>query len=219
MKRLFSSGALCAASLVVLAMAGTGVAQTQKKAVAIPDCAPVEGQLLKCPKLGFSYKVPFGWVNRTDEMQPEAEGQSTSSPVDGQAGKTLLAVFERPPGVGGEGVNPAVIIAAEGTANYPQLKNVAEYFGPLSQVAEEHGLKLDGDPYSFAVGARQLVRGDFVSNSGESTVRQTSLVFIEKSLIVSFTFVSRDEDEMDELIENLSFGAPAKATTTHEGKR
>jgi hypothetical protein len=36
---------------------------------------------------------------------------------------------------------------------------------------------------------------------------QSSLVMIEKGYIVSFTFVGGSEDEVNELIGNLSFGA------------
>jgi hypothetical protein len=34
---------------------------------------------------------------------------------------------------------------------------------------------------------------------------QSSLVFLEKRHIVSFTFIGGSEDEMDELIEKLEF--------------
>ena len=40
-------------------------------------------------------------------------------------------------------------------------------------------------------------------------MRQTSLVRVEKGYAMSFTFVAGSEDEVNELIENLTF-APGK---------
>jgi len=76
-------------------------------------------------------------------------------------------------------------------------------------VAELSGLKAVGDPYIFSVGSKQLVVGDFSKERGMLTIRQSSLVMIENSNIVSFTFVGGSEDEVEELIENLEFGAGA----------
>ena len=38
-------------------------------------------------------------------------------------------------------------------------------------------------------------------------MRQTSLVMLEKGYAVSFTFIGGSEDEVNELIEKLSFAA------------
>ena len=38
-------------------------------------------------------------------------------------------------------------------------------------------------------------------------MRQTSLVILEKGYAVSFTFIGGSEDEVNELIEKLSFAA------------
>jgi len=42
-------------------------------------------------------------------------------------------------------------------------------------------------------------------------MRQTSLVILEKGYEVSFTFIGGSEDEVNELIEKLSFGAKKAA--------
>ncbi len=177
----------------------------------LPACEPLSGQLLRCPKLRFSYKVPFGWVDRTDDMQESASAAVANSEKDrNQAktegtGKTLLAAFERPPGTSGSDVNSAVIIAAEARSAYPQVKTPADYFGPLSEIAEQRGFKMDGDPYSFSAGARQVVRGDFTGGDEKNRIRQTSLVVLDRTCILSFTFLGGSEDEIDGLIENLTF--------------
>ena len=54
-----------------------------------------------------------------------------------------------------------------------------------------------------------LVRADFVKQIGKLTMRQSSLILLRKGFVVSFTFIAGTEDELDELIERLSFG-PAK---------
>ena len=190
-------------------------------------CPPLANQQLKCPTLGFTYKVPFGWVDRTDEMQP-GEAATPSAGKDSSAeasatkaatgtSETLLAVFERPPEASGEGIDSAVIIAAESLTNYPTIKSPADYFGPLSDIAEKRGLKMDGDPYEFAVGSKRLVRGDFAAGDGKTAAHQTSLVMIEKGHIVSFTFVSDSEDEIEDLISGLGVTAHSRpGTKTHK---
>lgn len=159
-------------------------------------------------------------MDRTEDMQPanEAAAPGTGKDSSAEASKalsgnseTLLAVFERPPEASGEGIDSAVIIAAESLANYPTIKAPADYFGPLSDIAEKRGLKMDGDPYEFAVGSKRLVRGDFVAADGKTAAHQTSLVMIEKAHIVSFTFVSDSEDEIDDLISGLTFTAHSRS--------
>lgn len=193
-----------------------GVACVAQKSVSkpsLPDCGPLAGQILRCPKLGFTYKVPFGWVDRTEEMQEPASAAASKSPQDtdeakgDETGRTLLAVFERPPGTSGESVNSAVIIAVEEGSAYPQVKTAADYFGPLADIAEHRGFKMDGDPYSFRIGSRQVVRGDFAGGDEKTPIRQTSLVLLDKGYVLSFTFLAGSDDEIDSLIENLTFNS------------
>jgi hypothetical protein len=204
----------------------TALAQTPslKPGASLASCGPLKGQTLRCPSFGFTYKVPFGWVDRTEDMQDTAlpDPQAGSTPEQKQppavapdsGTKTLLAVFERPPGAPGEAVNSAVIIAAEPVSAYPKLKSAADYFGPLDEIAEQRGLKMDGAPYLFAVGVKQLARGDFGS-SGQPPIRQTSLVTIEKGYVLSFTFLSGSDDEINDLIYALSFRARPTHSSHH----
>ena len=192
------------------------------------ECGALAGQELRCPQLGFTYRVPFGWVDRTEEMQPtsaethsdvpradesQQKREQTTSPAGG--GKTLLAVFQRPPEASSATINSAVIIAAEPASEYPKVKTAADYFGPLAEIAEQRGLKMDGDPYSFSIGIKQLVRGDFTAGSDKKVVHQTSLVTIEKGYILSFTFVSSSDEEIDDLISALGFGARPVTHSSH----
>jgi hypothetical protein len=178
-------------------------------------CGPVVNGVLKCPRFGFTYKTIFGWVDRTDDMQEdaEAEAQQSGAQANVDAGKshgdkpeTLLAVFERPPGAPGDGINSAVVIVAESLADYHGIKTAADYFGPITELAEQRGFKVENEPEVFSVGTKQLVRGDFSKPRGTLTMWQSSLVMIEKGYIVSFTFVGGSEDEVENLIGNLSFG-------------
>ncbi len=188
-----------------------------KSSTAAQACGPLAEGVLKCPRFGFTYKTTVGWVDRTDEMQPDADA---GTPESGDAGnpkggkpETLLAVFERPPAAPGDTINSAVVIVAESLADYHGIKTAADYFGPITELAEQRGFKVENEPDVFSVGTKQLVRGDFSKPRGSLTMWQTSLVMIEKGYIVSFTFVGGSEDEVDELIENLSFGA--RPATTH----
>ncbi len=169
--------------------------------------------MLACGVLGFTYRVPFGWVDRTPDMQNIAQGGPATVQKGGSAqaqtspssGRTLLAVFERPPGTPGAAVNPAVVIAAEDRASYPQVKAAADYLAALAEIAERRGFKMSADPYSFSVGAKQVARADFAGSSRKTAVRQTSLVVLAKGYILSFTFLSASDDEVDSLIANLVF--------------
>jgi hypothetical protein len=154
------------------------------------------------PFFGFSYRAPYGWVDRTQDMQEGSEpGKSM----------VLLAMFERPPQAAGDTVNSAVIIAAETVASYPGLKTAADYFEPLSELTTSKGFKAVNEPYEYSVGAKRLVRGDFSKEVGKLTMRQTSLVALQKSYVLSFSFVAGSSEEVDQLIEKLVFAAPRAA--------
>jgi hypothetical protein len=160
------------------------------------------GELYSNAALGFTYKIAFGWVDRTRDMQSEGEpGRS----------QLLLSVFERPPGAPGKAVDSAVIIAAESVSAYPGLKNAADYFSPLTEVTTAKGFQIVNQPYEFPVNGRAIVRGDFIKQLGNGvTMQQSSLVLVAKDYVISFTFIAPSDEEMDELIEKLSFAGKAR---------
>ena len=186
-------------------------------ATSVPSCGPLVQQVLSCPALGFTYNVPFGWVDRTDDFEQTIESdparkaasvkpESTRSRAQ-TTSKTLLAAFERPPGTGGDTINPSVIIAVEDRSLYAGINTAEDYFGPLSEVAEHRGLSMDGDPYLFAVGSKRVARADFRARGQKSSAQQTSLVVLGKSYILSFTFLAGSSDEINNLAANLTFTA------------
>jgi len=205
-------------AVAVLVLVGASAGQSTRDKTSLPECAPLSGQGLRCPKLGFTYKVPFGWVDRTEEMQESASAATPKSEKNGEqvsdepTGKTLLAAFERPPGTSGSDINSAAIIAVEDRAAYPQVKAATDYFGPLAEIAEHRGFKMDGDPYAFSIGARKVVRGDFNGGDEKHPIRQTSLVLLEKGYILSVTFLAGSNDEIDSLVENLTFTSTQRRT-------
>ncbi len=150
---------------------------------------------------GFSFRGPFGWVDRTKEMQPDAS--------DAAQGTVLLATFERPPQATGDTINSAVVIATEKASTYKDLKTAADYFGPLTEVTTAKGFKVANEPYDFAVGTKRLVRADFSKERGTLTMVQSTLVMLWKGELVSFTFIAGSQEEVDGLIEGLKF-VPAK---------
>jgi len=168
-------------------------------------CGPISDLIFKCARFGFAYKVPFGWVDRTGDMDDSAENGKPETKEKGTS-ETLLAIFERPPDAPGETINSAVVIAAESRANYQGIKTATDYFGPITELAEQRGFKVVNEPYESVLGTKQLVRGDFSKERGKLTMWQSSLVMVEKGYIVSFTFVGGSEDELESLIGNLSFG-------------
>src|SRR5205823_2703111 len=174
---------LVASSLVVSAQGVPPSAQassrahkkTSPTAPALPTGAIADG-VYHNPFFGFSYKFPYGWVDRTDTMKQGDEAEKSM---------VLLAVFERPPEVTAEGVNSGVVIAAETASSYPGLKTAADYFGPVREVAEAKGFKAANDPYEFSAGGKQVVREDFTNDKGY----QASLAWLSKGYVVSVTLI------------------------------
>src|SRR5581483_11713887 len=110
--------------------------------------------------LGLIGKVPAGWVLRTEEMNAREEsgdesgiaarGTNSGDCPDG-CSEVLLAAFSRPPEARGEDINSSILIAAESVAAYPGLKEAAQYFGPLAEVAKAQGFVVDEEPYEYAL--------------------------------------------------------------------
>lgn len=173
----------------------------KQSAPAALDPGAITDGIYRNASFGFTYKLPFGWVDRTNEMQDD----SPDSAKDPAKSVVLLAVFEQPPEAPRDAINPGVVIAAESVSSYPGLKTAADYFEPLTQLTTDKGFKVVNEPYEFPVGSKTLVRGDFSKEMGKLTIYQTSLVFLGKSYVVSFTLIGESEDEVNGLIENLSF--------------
>ena len=165
-----------------------------------PDSGVLTNNVYRNAAFGFTYKLPFGWVDRTREMS-----EDSSDSNDPKKSTLLLAAFEHPPEATGETVNSAVVVAAEAASSYPGLHDAEQYFGPLTELVKSKGLKVVNEPYDYRAGATQLVRGDFSKPLGNVTMHQSTLVMLEKGYIVSFTFIGGSEDEVDGLVENLSF--------------
>jgi len=166
--------------------------------------------------LGLLCKVPAGWVLRTEEMNAREEpephtSEEKSSPQGaqgstGEGGRVLLAAFSRPPEARGEDVNASIVIAAEKMEAYPGLKEAVQYFGPLTEVAKAQGFAVDEEPYEFSMGTKKVVRGDFHKNVGTRVMRQSTLAFLAQGYAVSITVIGGTEDEVESLVDGLSFG-------------
>lgn len=230
----FALIALLLISALTLAQTGTpspskskathpGAAQS---AAQNPDPGGITDGVYRNLSFAFGYKIPFGWVERThemqgDEMQGEEMQGDDSQGSESQKGistasksHVLLALFERPPDAPGNTINSAVIIAAEKISDYPGLKTAADYFGPLAQLVAAKGFQGVSGPDEFAVGTKKLMRGDFAKDmpspskdQDRLTMQQSTLVELDHGYIVSFTFIAGDEDDVEDLIGNLSFAA------------
>jgi hypothetical protein len=201
---------------LVLCLTLTGQAQRKTAPAATPTAKSAahneDPQLYRNPTFAFRFQIPYGWVDRTKEMQ-----------AGNEAGKAevLLAVFERPPQATGDTINSAVVIASESAASYPGLKKAEDYLGPLTELATSKGFKAEGEPYALEVESRQLLRADFTkplsgktssveTSNDKLTMRQCTLVLFAKGQVVSFTFIAGSEEELDDLMDGLHFG-PAKS--------
>jgi hypothetical protein len=186
------------------------------------DSGAVSNGVYRNPAFGFTCKIPPAWVLRTEEMNAQddtAPATEDRAALDRTAegacphtcSKVLLAAFSRPPEVRGEEVNAAIVIAAESVAEHPGLKDAAQYFGPVSGAAVAQGFAVVEEPYEFVVGTRTVVRGDFQKDVGSRVMRQSTLVVLARGYAVSFTFIGGTADEVEELVQGLSFVAGGKA--------
>ena len=173
-----------------------------------PDLGSLSDGIYRNPYFGFQMKLPYGWVDRSDEMRKDD---------DPPRSMLLLGAFERPPEATGDTVNSAVVITVEKTSQFSGLKTAADYFGPITELATARDFKAVNPPYDFAVGSKPLVRGDFSKQRGSLTMVQSSVVMLDKGYAVSFTFIAGSQEEADGLIGGLQFGVPAKkpATSSH----
>jgi len=195
----------CLLSLMLLptlveAQAAKGDSSQTKEATV--EHGEITNGIYKNPTFGFSYRVPYGWVDRTDEIW-EASTDPAKSIV-------LLAVFERPPLATGSSVNSSVVIAAESVASYPGLKSAAQYFGPLSEVTQAKGLQPVNEPYEFPVDGKPVVRRDFSKKISQVAMYQSTLAMLLKGYVLSFTFIGSGDEEVQRLIEWLRIGNPAR---------
>jgi hypothetical protein len=117
----------------------------------------------------------------------------------------LLAAFSRPPDAKGEEVNASIVIAMEKVATYPGLKDAAQYFGPLTEVAKAQGFIVDEEPYEMEMGTKVVVRGDFHKDVGTRVMRQSTLVFLAQGYAVSITVIGGSDDEVEELVDGVGF--------------
>jgi hypothetical protein len=178
------------------------------------DAGTVTNGVYRNKSLGLTCKIPAAWVLRTEEMnarEAAEDGSDGASPAKTDSGgRVLVAAFSRPPEARAEDINSSIVIAAESVATYPGLKDAAQYFGPLSEVAKAQGFTVVEEPYEFEVGTKTLPREDFQKDVGSRVMRQSTLVMLARGWVVSITFIGGTENEVEELIGGLSFVAAAK---------
>jgi hypothetical protein len=198
---------ICLTLVLQLACAGASQAQRKPKKQTSPvDSGKILDGVYQNRNFAFTYKIPFGWVDRTDDMRPGAAGGSSPPEGNEKTGEVLLAIFERPPLAAGDTVNSAVVITAESAASYPGLKTAADYFEPLTELTKSKGFTVVNEPYEVSVGMKRLVRGDFSKQLNQNlTMRQSSLVLLSQGYLVQFTFIGSSQDETDQLISRLTF--------------
>ena len=194
------------------------------------ETGSVSNGLYRNKSLGFTCKIPDGWVLRTEEMNAgedernksgeedrEARGRTAEGGCPHNCSKVLLAAFSRPPEAKGEEVNSSILIAAESADAYPGLKDALQYFEPLTEVAKAQGFLVDEAPYEFAVGSKTLVRSDFHKDVGTRVMRQSTLAMLSLGYAVSFTVIGGSEDEVEELIDRLEFQPAPRSHPAQRG--
>jgi hypothetical protein len=178
---------------------------------ASPDPGSVTNNLYRNKTFGFTCRIPDGWVLRTDEMNAHNDDDNADQNAASSNGaKVLLAAFSRPPAAKGEEINSSILIAAESAAAYPGLKEAAQYFYPLTEVAKAQGFAPDEDPYDVAIGTKTLTRGDFHKDVGTRVMRQSTLALLSHGYAISITVIAGTDDDVEDLIDGLTFTSAPK---------
>jgi hypothetical protein len=192
-------------------------AKHAKKSATSPDLDPgtITDGVYRNKTLGFSCKIPAGWVLRTDDLNQRdekateekagEEKASQANPASSAGAKVLLAAFSRPPEARAEDVNASILIAAESVDAYPGLQDAEQYFGPLTEVAKAQGFTVDEEPYESAIGTKKLMRGDFHKDVGSRVMHQSTLALLAHGYAISITLIGGTDDEVEELIDGLTF--------------
>lgn len=194
----------CLLSIVCVLISGSLAQESKNSASAKTnstttlDQGEIENGSYHNASFGFSYKLPYGWVDRTAEMREASTDPSKSS--------VFLATFERPPEATGSTVNSSIVFAAESASSYPGLKSAAQYFGPLTELTTARGFDAVNEPYEFPVDGKPIVRRDFIKQRGSVGMHQSTLALLSKGYVVSFTFIGGSDEEVQQLIEWLKFG-------------
>jgi hypothetical protein len=182
--------------------------------IAALDPGSIANNIYRNKTLALTVKIPEAWVLRTDDLNAQNENKSdekqdaaTPQSASSAGARVLLAAFSRPPEARGEEINSSILIAAESQSNYPGLKDAAQYFYPLEEVAKAQGFLLDEDPYAIAIGPQTLVRADFHKDVGTRVMRQSTLAMLSQGYAISITVIAGTEDELEDLIDALSFTA------------
>jgi hypothetical protein len=175
------------------------------------DPGTITNNIYRNKTLALTVKIPDAWVLRTDDLNDEQKEtpvkDTTAQPASSAGARVLLAAFSRPPEARGEEINSSILIAAESQSNYPGLKDAAQYFYPLEEVAKEQGFLLDEDPYAITIGPQTLVRADFHKDVGTRVMRQSTLALLTHGYAISITVIAGTEDELEDLIDALTFTA------------
>lgn len=187
------------------------------------DTGSIANGVYRNKSLGFTCKIPDGWVLRTEELNAVDEDGAAQAQQDQpqtaqknaeekQSARVLLAAFSRPPEARAEDVNASILIAVEDPATYPGLKDAAQYLELVEEVAKKQGFESTEEPYEFRIGAKTLPREDFEKNVGTRVMRQATLVTLERGYAISFNLIGGTEDERDQLVAGLEFQEPSRAS-------
>ena len=188
-------------TLAAFVLCPCGVGQPPRKSTDPQSSQPTaDAQLYRNPIFAFRYRIPYGWVDRTKEMQ---------AGNDASKGEVLLAIFERPPQASGDTINAAMVIGAEKAV--AGLKKPEDYLATLTETTTAQGSNPEGDPSELEIDSQRMLRADFSRRINDKlTMHQSTLVLLSKGQIVTFTFIAESADALDNLIVGLSF-SPAKA--------
>ena len=66
-------------------------------------------------------------------------------------------------------------------------------------------------PYEFPVDGKPVVRRDYMKQMGRVGMHQSTLAMLSKGYVLSFTFIGSSDEEVQERIEWLKIGTPAKS--------
>jgi hypothetical protein len=161
---------------------------------------------------GMDYRLPEGWYVDTNAFEKLVKGSAGSDPAPSPSNLvTLLAANEVAPGSPGITFNPFLSIVAYNSSLHPETATCIGYLQNVTYLVtkRQHG-GLIQQGATVNVGDHKFYRADYKQSYGGY---ETVLCTVWKQNDLSWTFVGRSPQQMDDLaqsIRSISFSSGSR---------
>ncbi len=161
---------------------------------------------------GMDYRLPDGWYVDTNAFEKLVKGSAGSEPAPSPSNLvTLLAANEVAPGTPGVTFNPFLSIVAYNSSLHPETATCIGYLQNVTYVmTKRQHAELIQQGATLNVGDHKFYRADYKHSDVDY---ETVLCTVWKQNDLSWTFVGRSPQQMDDLaqsIRSISFSSGSR---------